>query len=152
MFMKLNQEFDFKKYLIDNTSGYNGKYSEYILLLPALYDMLCTILESDELPEKLRADFYLTIGYLIYPNDIYPEEQHGALGFLDDLMLMLVVLRKCAIQEEVGIDFINNFAQNLNYPVEQLLTTDFDKITKQNKVLFDELLAVSGMRFYYKDY
>ena len=45
MFMKLNQEFDFKKYLIDNTSGYNGKYSEYILLLPALYDMLCTILE-----------------------------------------------------------------------------------------------------------
>ena len=152
MFMKLNQEFDFKKYLIDNTAGYNGKYSEYILLLPALYDMFCNILESDELPEKLRADFYLTIGYLIYPNDIYPEEQHGALGFLDDLMLMLVVLRKCAIQEEVGIGFINNFAQDLDYPVEQLLTTDFDKITKQNKVLFDELLAVSGMRFYYKDY
>ncbi len=152
MFMKLNQEFDFKKYLIDNTAGYNGKYSEYILLLPALYDMFCNILESDELPEKLRADFYLTIGYLIYPNDIYPEEQHGALGFLDDLMLMLVVLRKCAIQEEVGIDFINNFAQDLDYHVEQLLTTDFDKITKQNKVLFDELLTISGMRFYYKDY
>ncbi len=152
MFMKLNQEFDFKKYLIDNTAGYNGKYSEYILLLPALYDMFCNILESDELPEKLRADFYLTIGYLIYPNDIYPEEQHGALGFLDDLMLMLVVLRKCAIQEEVGIDFINNFAQDLDCHVEQLLTTDFDKITKQNKVLFDELLTISGMRFYYKDY
>ena len=152
MFMKLNQEFDFKQYLVENTGGYTGKYSEYISLLPELYDMLCNILESDELPEKLRADFYLTIGYLFYPNDIYPEEQHGTLGFLDDLMLILVVLRKCAIQEGVGIEFINNFSQDLDYPVEQLLTTDFDKITKQNKVLFDELLAVSGMRFYYKDY
>ena len=67
-------------------------------------------------------------------------------------MLILVVLRKCSIQEGVGIEFINNFSQDLDYPVEQLLTTDFDKITKQNKALFDKLLAVSGMRFYYKDY
>ena len=78
MFMKLNQEFDLKQYLVENTRGYTGKYSEYILLLPALYDLLCNVLESDELPEKLRADFYLTIGYLIYPNDIYPEEEHSA--------------------------------------------------------------------------
>ena len=56
--MKLSQEFDFKKYLEDNTIGYNGKYAEYILLLPSLYDVLCNILEADELPAKLRADFY----------------------------------------------------------------------------------------------
>ena len=122
MFMKLNQEFDLKQYLVENTRGYTGKYSEYISLLPALYDLLCNVLESDELLEKLRADFYLTIGYLIYPNDIYPEEQHGALGFLDDLMLILVVLRKCAIQEGVGIEFINNFSQDLDYPHREILT------------------------------
>jgi len=50
--MKLSQEFDFKKYLENNTIGYNGKYAEYILLLPSLYDVLCTILESDELPNR----------------------------------------------------------------------------------------------------
>ena len=145
--MKLKQEFDFKKYLIDNTAGYNGKYSKYILLLPTLYDMLCNMLESDELPVELRSDFYLAIGYLIYPNDIYPEEKHGALGFLDDLMLILIVLRKCAIQKGIGIEFINNFSQDLDYPVKQLLTTDFDKMKKQNKVLIEELLDVSGIRF-----
>ena len=67
-------------------------------------------------------------------------------------MYILVVLRKCAIQEGSGVEFINNFSQDLDYPVEQLLTTDFDKTTKQNKTLFDELLVVSGMRFYYKEY
>ena len=150
--MKLSQEFDFKNYLEKNTVGYSGKYSEYILLLPSLYDVFCNILESDKLPAKLRADFYLTIGYLFYPNDIYPEEEHGTLGFLDDLMLIMVVLRKCSIQEDVGIDFIKNFTEQLDYPIEKLLTEDFDKITKENKLLFDELLSVSGMRFYYKDY
>ena len=28
--MKLNQEFDLKQYLVENTEGYTGKYSEYI--------------------------------------------------------------------------------------------------------------------------
>ena len=42
-------------------------------------------------------------------------------------MHILVVLRKCAIQEGSGVEFINNFSQDLDYPVEQLLTTDFDK-------------------------
>ena len=64
----------------------------------------------------------------------------------------MVVLRKCSIQEDVGIDFIKNFTEQLDYPIEKLLTEDFDKITKENKLLFDELLSVSGMRFYYKDY
>jgi len=34
--------------------------------------------------------------------------------------------------------------------MEQLLTNDFDKIKKENRKLFDELLALTGMRFYYK--
>ena len=87
-----------------------------------------------------------------YPNDLYSEEEHGPLGFLDDLMLILVVLRKCSIQEDAGIEFIKKFTGELNYPIDSLLTTDYDKITKENKVLFEDLLTVSGMRFYYKDY
>ena len=43
MFMKLNQEFDFKQYLVDNTEGYNGKYSEYIFLS---YLIVCLIING----------------------------------------------------------------------------------------------------------
>ena len=150
--MKLNKEFDFNQYLKDNIKGYSGKYSEYITLIPALYKLLCDLLESDDLPKKIRPDIYLTMGYLYYPNDLYSEEEHGPLGFLDDLMLILVVLRKCSIQEDAGIEFIKQFTGELNYSIDQLLTADYDKITKENKVLFEDLLTVSGMRFYYKDY
>jgi uncharacterized membrane protein YkvA (DUF1232 family) len=150
--MKLNQEFDFQDYLINNTKGYTGKYAEFILLLPDLYSLLCKLLDSKDLPIQLRADIYLVIGYLYHPQDIFSEEEHGPLGFLDDLMLILTVLRKCAIQEELGMDYIKKFADGMSIPFEKLLTTDFKTLTNENKILFDELLSVTGMQFYYKSY
>ena len=152
MSIGLINDFDFKEYLADNTKDYKGQYSDQILLLPEIYDLVCRLLESATLPLKMRADFFLAIGYLFYPNDLYSEEEHGAAGFIDDLMLLLVVLRKCSIQEDAGIEFIKQFTGELNYSIDQLLTADYDKITKENKVLFEDLLTVSGMRFYYKDY
>ena len=148
--MVLNQEFNFREYLIKNIEGYDGKYAEYILMIPVLYDALCSILKSTTLPQSLRADIYLTFGYLYYPEDLYPEEELGPLGFLDDLMLILVVLRKCAIQEKIGSEFIEEHITGLDYSVNQLLTSDFDMITNENKKLFDELLSVTGMRYYYR--
>ena len=148
--MGLKQEFNFRKYLTKNIDGYDGKYARYILMLPALYDALCNLLGSTKLPLSLRADVYLTFGYLFYPSDLYPEEEYGPLGFLDDLMLILVVLRKCVIREEVGLEFIEEHTAELDYSLNQLLTSDFDKITKENKKLFDELLNATGMRDYYR--
>ena len=148
--MGLKQEFNFREYLIKNIDGYDGKYPQHILMIPLLYDALSSILKSTILPQSLRADIYLTFGYLYYPEDLYPEEEHGPLGFLDDLMLILVVLRKCAIQEKIGIEFIEENIVGLNYSVNQLLTSDFDMITNENKKLFDELLSVTGMRYYYR--
>ena len=148
--MGLKQEFNFREYLIKNIDGYDGKYSQHILMIPILYDALCSILKSTILPQSLRADIYLTFGYLYYPEDLYPEEEHGPLGFLDDLMLILVVLRKCAIKEKIGIEFIEEHITGLDYSVNQLLTSDFDMITNENKKLFDELLSVTGMRYYYR--
>ena len=150
--MKLSQEFDFQAYLLNNTKGYTGKYAEYIVLLPDLYSLLCKLLDSEDLPIKLRADIYLCIGYLYHPQDIFSEEEHGTLGFLDDLMLILTVLRKCAIQEELGMDYVKKFSEDISISLDKLLTTDFKTLTNENKVLFDELLSVTGMQFYYKSY
>ena len=148
--MILKQEFNFREYLSKNVDGYDGKYSQYILMIPILYDALCNILKSAILPRSIRADIYLTFGHLFYPDDLYPEEELGPLGFLDDLILILVVLRKCAIQDKLGIEFIEEHITGLDYSVNQLLTSDFDMIANENKKLFDELLSVTGMRYYYR--
>ncbi len=152
MTLNLINDFNFKKYLEDNTKDYRGKYSDQIRLLPELYDLICNLLESATLPLKMRADFFLAIGYLFYPNDLYSEEKHGAAGFVDDLMLLLVVLRKCSIQEGINIEYLEKHTSSLNYSLKDLLTTDFDKISNENKELFDVLLKITGLRFYYKDY
>ena len=148
--MGLKQEFNFREYLTKNIDGYDGKYAQYILMIPVLYDVLCSLLRFTNLPQSLRVDVYLTLGYLYYPDVIYPEDGLGPQGFLDDLMLILVVLRKCAIQDKLGIEFIEEHITGLDYSVNQLLTSDFDKITSKNKKLFDELLSVTGMRYYYR--
>ena len=140
--MGLNKEFNFKQYLIDNTEGYSGKFAKYLLLLPDLYDTLNSILSSEEISQSLRSDIYLTIGYLFHADDIFSEEEHGTLGFIDDLMLILVVLRKCA--QQIGIEFIEE-RWSSEYSLEQLLTSDFDDITMENIELFDELLTVTGI-------
>ncbi len=141
--MPLEREFDFKGYLADNIVGYDGKFSKYILLLPSLYDTLTNLLSSEDVPQSIRSDIYLTLGYLFYPDDIFPEEVHGPLGFIEDLLLVLVVLRKCAISK--GIEFINDLSAVKNYPLEQLLTSDFNELTNENVELFDEVLTVTGI-------
>ena len=140
--MSLKRELDFKRYLTDNIVGYDGKFSKYILLLPSLYDTLTNLLGSEDVPQSIRSDIYLAMGYLFYADDIFPEEEHGPLGFIEDLLLILVVLRKCA--QQMDIEFIEG-RWSSEYSLEQLLTSDFDEITIENTELFDELLTVTGI-------
>ena len=141
--MSLKRELDFKRYLTDNIVGYDGKFSKYILLLPSLYDTLTNLLGSEDVPQSIRSDIYLAMGYLFHADDIFPEEEHGPLGFIEDLLLILVVLRKCAIQK--GIGFIEDLSPVKDYPMEQLLTSDFNELTDENTELFDEVLTVTGI-------
>ena len=83
------------------------------------------------------------MGYLFHADDIFPEEEHGPLGFIEDLLLILVVLRKCAIKK--GIGFIEDLSPVKDYPMEQLLTSDFNELTDENTELFDEVLTITGM-------
>ena len=47
---------------------------------------------------------------------------------------------------------LKKFAEDMSPSLEKLLTIDFKTITNENKVLFDKLLSVTGMQFYYKSY
>ena len=140
---ELVKDFDFKDYLKVNTEGYDGDYCNVVVLAPGLYDTLCNLLGSDDLPQSVRRDIYLTMGYLFYPDDIYPEEIHGARGFIDDIMLILVVMRK--IVQKMGLDYLKEHSNEIDYPLPTLLNDDFEKLTEENADMFNELLTVTGM-------
>ena len=127
--MPIIHDFNFKEYLNEYIKEYDDKYSNIIHLLPRLYDLLSALLKSVDLPQEYRKEIYLTMGYLFYPDDVYPEEIHGPIGFIDDIMLILVVLKKIA--DRMGFDYLQGLAE-FDYPIETLLEDDFIKLTKES--------------------
>ena len=140
--MTLIREFDFVQYLEENLKNYKGEQHEVINLLPDLYELLSSLLASDDLPQASRSDIYLTMGYLFYPADVYPEEVYGPKGFIDDIMLIIVVLRK--IMEKMNIEFIEEFWEN-SYSMQDLLEKDFISLSEEYNDMLEEVLLVTGL-------
>jgi|TARA_B100001971_G_C18242098_1_gene571598 uncharacterized membrane protein YkvA (DUF1232 family) len=136
------KEFDFVQYLDENVKDYNGNHNVVIKLLPDLYVLLSSLLASDDLKQISRSEIYLTIGYLFYPKDVYPEEIHGPEGFIDDLMLILLILRR--IKDKSDFDLIEELWTN-SYPMKDLLEKDYIELSKEYKDMFEEVLMVTGI-------
>ena len=81
------------------------------------------------------------MGYLFYPDDVYPEEKHGALGFIDDMMLIIYTINNAI--ERSGLDAVENH-WNDKYPLAKLCQDDFKKISDEHNELFLEVLNVVG--------
>ena len=140
--MPLVKDFDFSSYLHENVNDYKGDHHKVIRLLPGLYKLLSKLLKSDDLPQSSRSEIYLTMGYLFYPEDVYPEDLHGPFGFIDDLMLILVVLRR--IKEKMGGDYIEEF-WDTSYPLQNLIEEDYIELSNENRNLLDKVLLVTGL-------
>ena len=133
--------FEFIKYLSDNTKDYNGKYCDQIKLLPQLYQLLCDLLSSSDIHQYSKSDIYLTMGYLFYPDDVYPEEQHGAIGFIDDLMLIIHTLNN-AINRSGKNAVYNHW--NDDYSLSLLCQEDFANMSDEYNSLYLEVLNMVG--------
>jgi|GEM_PF-6117377 len=72
-----------------------------------IFDSLANLLKDEELPSHLRSKCFIALGYFLIPDDVFPEDEHGAIGFVEDVMLSVFVLEE--IEEylgELGIEII----------------------------------------------
>tara|TARA_Y100000590_G_C15622762_1_gene978222 strand:+ start:801 stop:1229 length:429 start_codon:yes stop_codon:yes gene_type:complete len=135
------KEFNFKKYLEDFVNKYNGNHKDIIISIPDLYTFLENALQDDDLAYSLRNDIYVTFGYLFYPHDLYSEDQHGPIGFVDDIMLILFVINK--IEQKHGNDFIQRHWVS-SHPSKFLLENQFDILKSEYDDLFIDVLRNTG--------
>lgn len=94
----------FDQLLQDDIARYEGRHDDLIYQAPALYRLLCSLLDDKRLPGRLRPLVSSAIAYFILPGDVIPESINGPYGFVDDIWLCAWALD--AVRKETGRDDI----------------------------------------------
>jgi len=77
---------------IENRSGKDHKWADYILLAPDLFHLLIKLSLDKEVPVDKKVRLAAVIGYFILPLDLLPEILLGPAGYLDDIVLSAYIL------------------------------------------------------------
>ena len=82
-----------------------SKYTEYLLLVPDFFHLLCKLLADSRVPFKNKALIAAAITYFISPLDIITDLIPG-IGLIDDVYLTTYVLKSLldSVGEEVIIE------------------------------------------------
>ena len=94
---------DFYDTLLENLDNYTGEYESFIDYGPALFKLLCDLLNAD-IDKSLRLPICGAIAYYVTPEDIIPEQIYGPYGYIDDIYLSSYVLKMVASRH--GYEFI----------------------------------------------
>lgn len=76
--------------------SYQGENKTLVAGLPFVYRLFTRLLESPELPGRLRPLLLASLAYFMLPVDVISEDITGPRGFFDDLFLGAFVLGQVA--------------------------------------------------------
>ena len=110
---------------------YKGQYSRPMSYLPKLFKLLCNLLKDRQTDWNCRIMISTALSYFVMPEDIIPDNNSEE-GYLDDLFIMLFVLREISnkIDEELIVS---------NWDGEE----DIIKLIKEN---YSQVQSIVGSR------
>jgi uncharacterized membrane protein YkvA (DUF1232 family) len=73
-------------------AGENERWSDYVMLAPDLFHLLCRLAIDPEVPLSSKLKVGAAIAYFISPLDFIPELFFGPVGYLDDIAVSAFVL------------------------------------------------------------
>ncbi len=77
---------------LETKTGKSSKWSEYLLLAPDLFHVMCKLAIDPDVPKSGKAKLAVAIAYFVSPIDLLPESFVGPLGYVDDVALAAWVL------------------------------------------------------------
>ena len=82
---------DIKQWVNKNLDKDN-KWSDYILLVPDIFHLLCKLSIDKDVPAGKKVKLVGAIAYFISPIDLIPEGIVGPIGYLDDIAVSAYIL------------------------------------------------------------
>lgn len=77
---------------INQKTAKDSRWSEFILLAPDLFHLLCKLSVEPAVPSQKKVKLGAAIAYFISPIDFIPEAFFGPVGYLDDIAIAAYVL------------------------------------------------------------
>lgn len=77
---------------LDTRTGKDQKWSEFILLAPDLFHLMCKLVIDPDVPLANKLKLGAAIAYFIAPLDLLPEAFLGPIGYLDDISVTAYVI------------------------------------------------------------
>ncbi len=96
--------YDFIEVLKEQVERYGGTLRDVVVLAPVYASLMMHLLKDPRLTRDHRLLVDAALAYLVSPNDVIPEDQVGAYGYLDDIFCCAYVATRVA--EELGWDVL----------------------------------------------
>lgn len=106
---------DFYDTMVENLETYTGEYESFIDYGPALFKLLCDLLNCD-IDDGLRLPICGAIAYYVTPTDIIPETVFGPYGYIDDIYISSYVLKM--VIDRHGYEF---FDDKCNFNIKEII-------------------------------
>jgi uncharacterized membrane protein YkvA (DUF1232 family) len=132
----------FENVLKRTVKNYNGKYCDVIKMSPEIYTLVTDLLFDRNIDQKHRTKLLVSAGYFLLPYDLYPENTLGPIGFIDDLMVIIFVLR--GIRDEYGIDELMMYWKSDKESLNKILNEWFNDLLTENMTLYNEVISFVG--------
>ena len=87
--MTPNQRYDRFR---EKIAGRAGSYSEYLLLTPDLILLVVRLLADPRVPRRQKLYLVAAMAYVMSPIDLLPRRLFGPIGYLDDVIVLVVAL------------------------------------------------------------
>lgn len=126
------------KEIKEATSSYEGEFSLLIKNTSNLLRLVSDSIDNIDLTRKLRLKAFAVLGYFVLPNDLYPESTLGPIGYLDDVMALIFILKK--IEKDYDISMLENLWPIENQLLHQILGEEFNALIKKESSLYNELI------------
>ena len=88
---------------LDKKGSMAGKTGEYLMLAPDFFVLLWRLVNDPRIDSKSKVALGSGIAYFLFPLDITPEAFLGPLGYIDDLIFAVLLLKRMLVDTDAAI-------------------------------------------------
>lgn len=111
--------------------------------VPAIFDTLEQLIRDPDLTNQQRTLVFAALGYFFVPDDLFPEEELGQVGYIDDIILSLCILNEIRLDVQ-GKNAIKRHWK-LTIEVEDAFGTHLSQLIKDYPLEYTTVLSHFGL-------
>jgi uncharacterized membrane protein YkvA (DUF1232 family) len=140
--MVANEEF--YNTLREKVAGYTGAYADYVLLVPDLFLLITRLMLDPRIDSKHKIYLGAALAYAISPIDLISERRFGAIGYPDDLVVVVAALNVLfnEVDRQIILEHWSGKA-DLLATIQRVLAQADDLVGKSR---LEKILAAIGIR------